>query len=211
MHKSRIVILAALTLLVLWLLGPWPVANQNELPSQVAVEDQPTQTSGYLGHKRCADCHDDIHDAHVQSSHAATFAFTKHSTTAKALCGFVMNDETRGAYEYGCDADGLTVSIPERFGKRLFPLDFALGSGKHAVTFVTLLPDNGKTVGVEHRYSVFADGELRITPGQEHHTAGISMEAFGKVIRGAEMRRCIDCHITTGLWFHGQNRRKMTN
>lgn len=136
----------------------------------------------------------------MASPHSRTFSITRDSAAAHSF-----GDSTQfaggsyGTYQYGFDDEGLAVALKDRFPGRLFPLDFAIGSGQHAVTFLTLLQDSGETVGVEHRMSWFKDGEHPgITPGQAHLEPEDAMSYFGKVFRGEEMHRCVNCHVTTG-------------
>lgn len=177
---------------------------QTEEDNKPAAKSGPNENSQslatYVGHQKCAECHSDIAEMHLASPHANTFAFTKESEVAQSLCGkTVPLGEPYGLYRYQCDDQGLTVMIPGRFNGDLFPLDYALGSGKHAVTFVTLLEDgNRETVNIEHRLTWYAkDGELDITPGQESDRPTNPGEFFGHTFRQPNVDRCIGCHTTT--------------
>jgi len=158
--------------------------------------------SELVGSAKCAECHRDQAADHARSGHSHTFAFTKDSPVAMALCGQeVPTPDGSGHFAYECDGDGLMVSLPERFGDKRFPIEIALGSGAHAVTFLTLTEaydaDEGR-IGVEHAYTWFnARGELGVTPGQEHWIPERDIEHFGKSHQGVDLTRCIDCHTTT--------------
>lgn len=158
--------------------------------------------SDYVGWQRCAECHDEQAQSHVQSGHSHTFALTRDSAVAQSLCGrSIKESDDYGRFEYSCDDEGLMVGLPERYRGRLFPLDFAFGSGKHAVTFFTLLPGptGEKTVGVEHRLTWYSsDSALDVTPAQEDLKPGEHVQYFGRVIRDEDLLRCIDCHTTAG-------------
>lgn len=125
---------------------------------------------------------------------------TKASILAKELDKQShFGGENFGNYHYVFDSEGLAVELPERFPGRLFPLDYALGSGEHAVTFLTLLKDGQETISVEHRLTWFRHlNRLSITPGQTDDAPEREMECFGKVFRGKDMHRCVRCHVTTG-------------
>ncbi len=157
-------------------------------------------TAGFSGHQKCAECHSDIHQSHMNTPHSRTFSTTLESAEARSLDGSTyFAGEGYGTYRYELNHEGLVVKLGDRLSGRAFPLNFAVGSGKHAVTFLTLLQGGSQTVGVEHRMSWFRDGEnARITPGQIHSEPDRSMSYFGKIIHGEEMHRCVSCHVTTG-------------
>lgn len=159
-----------------------------------------TQVARIVGHQKCAECHADIAESHSNSPHANTFATTKESDIAQRLCGQQITlDEIYGTYHYQCDEEGVTVSIPEKFGPELFPLDYALGSGKHATTLITLMQDaNKETVNIEHRLTWYSAAESwDITPGQENDQPITPGDFFGHSFRQPNVDRCVGCHTTT--------------
>lgn len=210
-RKSWLVLLVVFTIVVVLLtvMLPFGRVPQKE-PVKVIRHDQDSETinvptgapanSDFVGHQRCAECHTEIHRLHVNMPHARTMAATNHSEHAKQLCRTTHSGgEGFGTFHYQCDDEGLTAELPERFPGRLFPLDYAFGSGEHAVTFLTLLKDGDETVSVEHRLSWYHHlDRLDVTPGQQDEKPEHSMEYFGKVFRGEEMHRCVNCHVTTG-------------
>jgi len=111
-------------------------------------------------------------------------------------------DEDRGVtIEYDRDETGLLARIPSQLPDREFPLQYALGSGLHAVTFLTVIPDQfGEPVGVEHRVSIFGDGTLQRTPGAASLSPAQEVEFLGKLILGDKLESCIGCHTTTSRW-----------
>lgn len=166
---------------------------------QSTVQTPSLQSASYVGHKKCAECHSDIAEKHLSSPHAHTFALTKDSEIAALMCGMtVAASAPYDEYKYACDAEGLTAAMPEKF-RDLFPLDFALGSGKHAVTFLTLMQDASRNpVGIEHRKTWFSsDQQLGLTPGQEDQVPTVEGEYFGRIFIGNDLHQCIDCHTTT--------------
>jgi predicted CXXCH cytochrome family protein len=161
--------------------------------SETAADDS------YAGWRRCAECHEEQAAAWELSGHSHTFAFTRESSVAQSLCGQSLRESDRyGRFEYTCDDDGLTVALPERFGGNLFPLDLAMGSGEHAVTFFTLMPEGAETVGIEHRLTWYAsDQTLDLTPGHKDlQPGGQGADYFGRVMRDRELHRCLECHTT---------------
>lgn len=159
----------------------------------------------YAGHEACAECHADIAAAHQLTGHARTFALTKDSEIAARLCNSTRTlAEPYGRYEYTCDAEGVMVAIPARFGERAFPLEYAVGSGDHAVTFFTLMAKpRGETVGIEHRLTWFrSDETFDLTPGHADLLPELDAEFFGRVFSEEQARQCIGCH-TTNVQFDG--------
>ncbi|MBC8868103.1 MAG: hypothetical protein H8E44_01730, partial [Planctomycetes bacterium] len=98
--------------------------------------------------------------------------------------------------------EGLSVTIAGRFDDAPFPLAYAVGSGKHATTFLALIPNRlGETTGVEHRVSVYPSENgprLDLTGGQPEQTPEQDVEHFGRVIRGDTLLHCVECHTTGG-------------
>lgn len=205
----------AIVIVALWLADGAPPSPlvPNGPAQQVAIEVDPSDTGEpalsyhqFVGHMTCAECHSEIHSVHIATPHANTFASTSESPIAQQFCGRTMSTGGKyGTYEYQCDDEGLVVDIQERRDGRLFPLEYAVGSGKHAVTFLTLLPDGNETIGVEHRMTWFrASGESGITPGQNADVPERAVDYFGRVFRGQDMRRCVSCHVTTGHIVRGR-------
>ena len=160
----------------------------------------------FVGHQKCAECHFEITEKHLQTGHAHTFRMTAESEIAELLCGKTLDvSEPYEPYHYTCDQLGLAVEVKE-FPGRLFPIQFALGSAEHATTFFTLMPDaQGKTRGIEHRMTYYSsDGEFDVTLGQQNLTPQRSAEYFGRVFDAETTQRCIACHTTTARLVNGQ-------
>jgi hypothetical protein len=102
-------------------------------------------------------------------------------------------------YHYHFDAQGLSVTLPEKFGDVPFPLEYALGSGEHALTFLSLIPNRGgETVGIEHRVSYFGSSrQLGLTPSHRKLPIEQDVEHFGRVYKDGKLTGCVDCHTTT--------------
>ena len=153
----------------------------------------------YVGVASCADCHPDQAERFEVSGHAHTFELVAGTDKFDWLAGQSFRDADRdGLMQYALDDDGLWARMGARLPDREFPLQYALGSGHHAVTFLSLIPDDlGETVGVEHRVSIFGDLELRYTPGAASLPPSQEVEYFGKLIAGEQLDDCVSCHTTT--------------
>jgi hypothetical protein len=161
-------------------------------------------TSLYLDDAVCADCHADQAAGLKKTGHANTFRLARDSSAARWLHGRTFQDPERG-YEYHyrfVEGEGLSVTIPQKFGEDRFALPYELGSGKNAVTFLTLIPSRlGETVGIEHRVSLYgpkSNWEMDLTPGHQESIPRQDVEHFGLVIQGDKLTRCVSCHTTSG-------------
>ena len=179
-----------------------PAPPQSVVPKAPRMTDPGKSQDLLVGTSACAECHPENAAWWAESGHAHTFQRTKDSEIARQLDGRVFEDPGRGTkFFYHFDDDGLSVSIPSRFGEDRFPLTYALGSGTHGLTFLSLIPhEEGRTIGVEHRATFFRSKEgLGITPGQK----GLppppqEVEHFGKIVVGRTLENCIRCHTTSG-------------
>jgi hypothetical protein len=192
--------LVALSAAVIFWLSPGISTPTDSYHVSRLSESDSGNPAKFVGHQKCFACHAEIHQSHLSTPHAFTMTPTSQSAAAQGLCNKLhFGGEGYGKFHYECDSEGLMVSLPERFSEKSFPLDYAFGSGKHAVTFLTLLRDGAETVSIEHRLSWFTGvADLAITPGQQNETPTRDVECFGKVFRGDDMHRCVGCHVTTG-------------
>jgi hypothetical protein len=153
-----------------------------------------------VGASTCKQCHREIAAAYDTSGHAHTFHSSANSDIARGLAETTFADPQRpGAFRYHLDAEGLTVSRPDQFGDERFPLTYALGSGTHAVTFLTLLPHKeGGSVGLEHRATWYKELQgLGLTVGHPFLPEPVEdAEHFGRVIDLKKLVECINCHTT---------------
>jgi hypothetical protein len=153
----------------------------------------------YLGDETCARCHPGEAFRHARSGHARTLVPTGESAAARSLDEKSFRDEERGVtFHYRWSEKGLTATAAEKLGDDQFPLDWAFGSGEHAITFLTLVPNRaGQTVGIEHRVSLWGPDHR---PGLTPHHGGLKamqdVEQFGRVIRDQKLEACVGCHTT---------------
>ena len=77
-----------------------------------------------------------------------------------------------------------------------FVVDYALGSGHHATTFVTVLKLDPPRI-LEHRLTYYAaDGVLGITPGQDQGQPKRGTTRVGCELTASETMKCLGCHAT---------------
>lgn len=163
-----------------------------------AAENEPLT---YVGKQVCKECHAENFELHAAHGHAHTFHMASEPHVVEKFAGrSYETPEGYGTYSYHGNDDGLFAKIPERFGEQSFPLQYALGSGHHGMTLLSLMPDpKAETVAIEHRASWFRKGDLLgATPGQLHTQPETVSEMFGQKHTGQVMEKCIYCHVTTG-------------
>lgn len=153
-----------------------------------------------VGTSKCAECHSAQWDDYQHSGHARTFWRSGELPIREKFTDLEFRDADRGVeFHYTHGKDGLEVSLPAVFGQSRFPLQFAFGSGEHAVTFVTLIDEfSGEPTGVEHRVSWFTGlDKADLTPGQLGMSIRHEAENFGRVLQGNQLQRCFECHTTS--------------
>jgi len=200
-------LMIATLLIAVLVFGLWWINTRGDLvheapfpsPSDVVSSDHAHR---FVGTAACIGCHTQIADRHSTSGHADTFHITADSDLAKRLNGVEFEDTLRkNKFQYHFDRGGLSVSLPSVFGDERFPLSYALGSGAHGVTFLTLLPHrDGSTIGLEHRVTYYHQkAGLDLTVGHPFLGEPVEdVEHFGRVLTGQKLTKCIECHTTSG-------------
>lgn len=190
-----IVLLAALVVWAWWTSG---AAGR-----RLSVDDRkgaPRTEGPYAGTKACANCHPGESALYSRSGHARTLQPAAASPAARRLDGRTVNDPERPGvtWSYALRGGTLEASRAEAGRGELerFVLEYALGSGHHAVTFVTVT-DPRTPAALEHRLTYrTATDSLGITPGQRADApAGILTDA-GRALTSRDTLRCFGCHAT---------------
>ncbi len=211
---GKLTIVGVVVLTLALVSGWWWARRANSRgPATTSEPRQITGISLYVDEQACAHCHAAHARGHRETGHADTFHHGHDMKIVQALAGQTFEDRERGyTYHYHVDdQQGLSVSVPQRFGEDRFPLNYALGSGQHALTLLSLIPDRlGETIGIEHRVTLYRGStgwELDLTPGHLGEVPQQEVEHFGKLIRGDKLTSCISCHTTTaeivGQELHG--------
>jgi len=172
----------------------------------------PSDSNWYVGSAACAECHPGEALRHSRSGHARTFRSPGEVPELRRLDGAVFQDKERGvSFHYRMTPEGLVVRIPEKFGERPFPLEWALGSGEHAIGFLTLISDAaGQAFGIESRVSVFgSDHHLGLAPSHAGLKVTQPVEEFGRPVSGQTLLGCLNCHVTTAEIVEGGGLRNL--
>jgi predicted CXXCH cytochrome family protein len=172
------------TVALLWSAGCGrPPAPGKQTAALVASGD-------FVGSTVCAECHAGEYEDHAPTRHAATL----REVTTDQMGSLAPPKGAVPLAGYALGLKGSRYHLSREFPERKsLPLDFALGSGKLGMTFVTL---EGEKTLLETRMSFFPPWRLwDITPG-----LGEQVEKggdFGQVLDSADARRCMACHTTT--------------
>jgi hypothetical protein len=180
-------------ILALRLLGPAPKAED--------AAARKATSAGYIGGRSCAQCHPGEAALHAESGHARTLRPGWMVDVARWLDGRTAVDPERpeSSWTYALRENELVASRTEAGKASEHTLDYALGSGTHAVTFLGLTGRDaeGRALGLEHRLTYFAARQaLGVTPGQEAGSNPIGRSADGHALTADETAKCLGCHAT---------------
>ena len=154
----------------------------------------------YIDDVGCAQCHPGQVADHAGSGHAQTFHSGDLAEQFEMLRDRSFRDEERGGtFTFRADGRQLVAEFENGTRRERLPIPFALGSGTHATTLISLLTsESGEPTVLEHRVSYFAtDRRLGVTPGQAGLIEAEPVDCLGRVYRGREATNCIGCHTTT--------------
>ncbi|MEM6472736.1 MAG: multiheme c-type cytochrome [Planctomycetota bacterium] len=172
-----------------------------EVRSKQNITVAAEQVGEYVGKEVCRECHEKNFEFHSAHGHASTFATVAESDLPTGLDGAEFDGGSEfGTYRYRRNELGeLIATLDGETESSDLPLQYVLGSGMHAKTFLTIIPSHrGTPRAVEHRATLYRDGELGMTPGQAASIPESDLEQFGDVHSGLPLRRCVYCHVTTG-------------
>ena len=181
----------------------------------VAIESPPMPTTkstgrrswdnvletAYVGNAECARCHAEQSTHHEKTGHAHTLFTDNLCEQFSSLVGRDLPDpERKGSFRFDCQNGELSSRYRGDEGDATLPVHFAFGSGKHAVTFLTLILGNdGEPAAIEHRLSLLNRGtETALTPSQAGLPIATPLDCLGRLKRGRDVTTCIGCHSTTG-------------
>jgi hypothetical protein len=202
------VLLASAILLAAFFASPWEQKKYDRseyddlIPPPSAAE---LDASAYVGEKACAECHPGETAAQSGSGHHRTLWPAAQGSLARRLSGQRLADpENPGVkWSYHLEDNGLEVVRHGLLKTERMRLQFAIGSGKHGVSYVNVVPGpegSPDPSGIEHRFSYLVrTGKMEITPGQERDDAERLRAAegpFGRALAPDRLKACLKCHVT---------------
>jgi hypothetical protein len=213
------VLLAGITVLVsatAWLVFvagkavPPEAANLPARPSNVIrliTFDRPFPPEGrfvadpYIGSRVCAECHPAENAMHSRSGHALTLRPAGGLEISRRLDATTQADPEipEVTWDYRHEKGELHITRTAASEIRQWVADYAIGSGHHAVTFVSVLDHKIPHV-LEHRLTYYhrQDGKsgLGITPGHDTRPAPPGLMPYGGELPPRIARECFRCHAT---------------
>jgi hypothetical protein len=190
--------LLALVVGLLWALSPsGPPRGVVEAPRGAVAG----RSNWVVGDRVCQECHLIEAGRHRRSGHARTLRPAAETELARWLDGRGVADPERPGVDwtYRLRDGRFTADRAEAGRVERAVLEFALGSGRHATTFVTLTPSaSGSPGSREHRLTYFArDRALGLTPGQEASGGAPGLNPMGTDRDPGQTLHCFGCHVTT--------------
>jgi hypothetical protein len=159
-----------------------------------------TLPARYAGSSSCEECHPGETAHYLRSGHARTLRPAGSTAMARRLDGQTVADpeDPDVSWSYALRDGQFTVERTEGGSSETMAVEYALGSGQHAMTFVSLVDrDPGHPAGREHRLTYFAPArKLDITPGQKAGSGEPGVTPLGRDLNEFETRKCFDCHTT---------------
>jgi Cytochrome c554 and c-prime len=206
----------ALALAAMWLLHlatrpvierPVRSAVESANPVRLITFDRPFPAEGrfvadpYVGSRVCAECHPAESAMHSRSGHANTLRPAGHAAISRQLDGMTQADpEISGVkWSYQFENDQLRIKRTSATQIQQWIADYAIGSGHHALTYVSVLDHKIPEV-LEHRLSYYprsgGRSELGLTPGHDARPAPPGLKPYGGELPPRIARECFRCHAT---------------
>ncbi|MFN3653473.1 MAG: multiheme c-type cytochrome [Armatimonadota bacterium] len=175
------------------------VAPEEE-PKAVDVRDsRQTLTSleakDYLGDAACASCHQEAHRDHTGTRHSETLQKVTLETHGDAFrVGNTVRDKGRGlSYQTRVSDGKMLFSATDGKNQGELPADYAMGSGRNAITFFTEVDPKAY---MKHRTSFYTQAKKWDFTPTLLETDPIQHPG-GNIEAGAALEGCLLCHVTT--------------
>ncbi len=168
----------------------------------IALVFAPVQENDYIGAQACGACHPAQLSEQSSSGHAASLRpATSHPLTKSFAPPGPLKRASNFQFTFELNANQFKVRISDGKNGAEMPIEWAFGSGNHAVTFVSQVDEDSY---VEHYFTYYAAARtLDATPGHQSLKAGSLKAAFGLLYRTFDpdpaILRCFRCHSTGRL------------
>ncbi|MCR9198551.1 MAG: cytochrome c3 family protein [Planctomycetaceae bacterium] len=153
---------------------------------------------GWADSASCGECHEQAEEFD-QTGHAQTLlpATAPHSVQ---LLQMLEDSDIGQKQRVTIDAAGeqLLLARTTESGTTRAAVGWCVGSGTHARTWVSILPDSmGATDLLEYRWTWFRDGQdFAVTPGHPDVVPPTGAGCLGLQFDGPRAVRCFSCHAT---------------
>jgi hypothetical protein len=155
----------------------------------------------YLGSRVCGECHPAESALHSRSGHAVTLRPAGRVKTSRRLDGTTQADpEIPGViWTYRYENNQLQITRKATDLVQQWIADYAIGSGHHALTYVSVIDHNVPLV-LEHRLSYYerenGKSGLGITQGHDTRPPPPGLMPYGGELPPRIGRECFRCHAT---------------
>src|SRR4029450_1569851 len=148
----------------------------------IALIFLPLQENDYIGAQACGACHPAQLDEQSSSGHAASLRpATSHPLTKSFAPPGPLKRAPNFQFTFELNANQFKVRISDGKNGAEMPIEWAFGSGNHAVTFVSQVDEDSY---VEHYFTYYAAARiLDATPGHQGLKATSLRAAFGLLYR----------------------------
>ncbi len=150
---------------------------------------------GWADESSCIDCHQQA-ESFSKTGHAQTLICATHPSSRELLAQMaadprVLDEQT--VIEVSPEA--VLVRTSQAGTTTRVELDWCFGSGHHARTWTSILPDSsGATDQLEFRWSCYRDDVVDVTPGQPREPGPGHFGKLGVLFDGPKAFRCFACH-----------------
>jgi hypothetical protein len=166
----------------------------------LSVAGTPVKSADFVGTRACRECHPGEYAAFMKSGHASTLDAAGETAISRTIDGKTYDDPEQPGVTWHYTRDGKSIIAERREGSAQLRaiLDYALGSGHHAMTFVSVSKEGkGPLTGEEHRMSYFAhSGKMGLTPGHIRKMNEPGRTPTGLALNAAGLLDCFECHGT---------------
>lgn len=165
---------------------------------EYARTDVVFRETGWADESQCADCHEQAEHFSL-TGHARTLQRAEDSDSRQILK--LLTTSAIGQSEsvaVAATAESVSLSRTTESGTLTSQVGWCVGSGTHARTWVSVLPDfMGATDLLEYRWTWFRDGaDFAITPAHPETTPPAGIGCVGLQFDGPRAVRCFSCHAT---------------
>lgn len=202
--RSIVIALLAVACCVGFAIGI-PLLNRQAM-SDVAVIDVAARSDGWADEGRCIDCHEQA-EHFFQTGHANTLHPANDVESLRLLSALKdsamglrdsvkLSEESEKPPRITRTIDGVTSSLP---------VHWCFGSGAHARTWASLMPDSfGASDLLEFRWSWYHGTEsFDLSPGHPERSGTVGVGSLGVQFDAARTWRCFSCHATRVRIQHG--------
>src|SRR5579864_7493604 len=170
------------------------------------AEDGPAFAARFVGDRACRECHPGESALNARSGHSRTLRPAARVALLRGLNGRRVPDPERPGVTWSFHVGAETAELEQNEGGKSDrrAIEFAFGSGRHALSFLTTQPESSSDLidpaALEHRISYYTlEDKLDLSPGHESSATpapGTAIVPEGRTLNPERARHCLSCHAT---------------